>query len=170
MGSKRFLSPVADAPGPAPSSAVADPTPHGWELDEQADLTVIRQLLAEGTLLVRVVGEVDLVTAPCLATALELTPQNRRTSRDVTEIVVDLGLVRFLSAAGLRELVRAHQRCRHDGILLRVVADQRAVTTPLRLTGLDHTLGLRPDLDIPGDVAIVLPPVISVPVVVPAEA
>lgn len=110
---------------------------------------IAEQRRADGTqLVVRVAGEIDMVTAPTLAEALELAQRQTEKDRDVTEIVVDLRPVEFLSAAGLEVLVRAHDRG-HDAMRLRVVADQSAVTRPLRLTGLDELLGLRPDPDIP---------------------
>lgn len=152
MGSNRPLSSRVDRPSP-----VAVPGPQRRATSGQADdivhVAMVQGLHArDAQLVVRVVGVVDLVTAPSLATGLALALDNAARSQDVTEIVVDLRLVRFLSAAGLCELVRGHQQCRRSGIPLRVVADQRAVTRPLSVTGLDRTLGLRPDLDTPGNI------------------
>lgn len=108
------------------------------------------QLEVGGTQLrIRVVGEVDLETAPALAEACELARHHARKVAEVTEIVVDLRPVSFLGAAGLTELVHAHHRCLYDAVLLRVVADQPAVIRPLRLTGLDEMLTLRVDPNSP---------------------
>jgi anti-anti-sigma factor len=133
----------------------------GWEPGERAGdvvddvihVAVVRQLLAvDAQVIVRVAGVVDLVTAPSLATGLALALDCATAGQEITEIVVDLRLVRFLSAAGLGELARGHQQCRRSGVPLRVVADQWSVTRPLRVTGLDRTLRLRPDLDLPENI------------------
>lgn len=146
MGSECVLSLVDDDPGPVPSS-MAGPGPRCRESavpdDQLVHFVAVWQLrVRTRQLVVRVVGEIDLATAPSLATALELAG-NTAKSQDVTEIVIDLRPVSFVSAAGLRELVLAQQRSGREGIPLHVIADQRAVTMPLRLTGLDRTLGLR---------------------------
>lgn len=161
MGSKSVSSPVIgglagrheqmSAALSSPAPAAASP---GHEPDIMAGqpvrLAVTGQRRSGGTqLLVRVAGEVDLATAPALAEALELTRRYARKVGGITEIVIDLRPVKFLSAAGLAVLARAHSRCHRDAVPLRVVADRRAVILPLRLTGLDETLRLRVEPGIP---------------------
>jgi anti-sigma B factor antagonist len=87
--------------------------------------------------LLRLVGEVDLLTAPALRQ--QLTTRTRR-HRDV---VVDLAAVQFLGSAGLRVLVDAH-RCAadHANRLHLAGAAHRRVAVPLRITGLDRLLRL----------------------------
>lgn len=151
MGSDNLVSTVVDAlttcddPGPAapvlPAQNHRVPAP-------VATFAASRHFGANGTrLVIRVVGEIDLVTAPALARALLLGSSDMWPPEEVTEVVVDLHAVTFLSAAGLRELVRMRQRCHRRGMSVWVLADQSAVTTPMRLTGLDRTLGLRSDLE-----------------------
>lgn len=110
-------------------------------------ITITRLPASGATLPVLVAGDIDMATAAALAEALELARHDAREIPDVTEIVVDLRPVGFLGAAGLRVLGDARDRCLLDAVVLRVVADQYAVTRPLLLTGMDHFLGLRPDSD-----------------------
>lgn len=135
---------------PVLESFLTTPPPSA-DADNTVDVTVVRLPPAEETqLLVRVTGVIDLATAPSLATGLDRAMAAAAKRQALSEVVLDLRSVRFLSAAGLRELMGAHQRCGHDGIPLRVIADQWAVTAPLNLTGLARTLGLRAGLDVPG--------------------
>jgi anti-anti-sigma factor len=143
VGPKQVVAPFSTAP---PPSADADDND-----DNTVDITVVLLSPVEETrLVVHVAGVIDLATAPALAAGLDRAVADAMKRRALSEVVLDLRSVRFLSAAGLRELAGAHQRCWHDGIPLRVVADQRAVTIPLNLTGLDRPLGLRAGPDVPG--------------------
>ncbi len=113
-----------------------------------APLTTFQRLGAEGArMLVRITGAVDLTTVAALTDAIELARFAAVKVPELVEIEVDLRAVEFLSVTGMTELVRAHHRCGRDGVRLRVVADNRVVTRPLRLTGLDRLLGLRADPD-----------------------
>ncbi|WP_158895524.1 anti-sigma factor antagonist [Amycolatopsis anabasis] len=92
---------------------------------------------------VHAVGEVDVSTTPLLDEQL-------RVAESVVvapaPVVAELSGVRLLSCQGLTVLVEHHQRCAGRKVPLRLVADHRAVLRPLRLTGLDTTLTVRPDL------------------------
>ena len=104
---------------------------------------VTRKINADNTMmLVRVTGEVDLRTAPVLGEVLELARMDTGARAELEEIVVDLRRVGFLSAAGLDVLSRASSRCARDDIDFRVVADQPAVTRPLKVTSLGRLLRL----------------------------
>jgi anti-anti-sigma factor len=89
---------------------------------------------------VRVTGEVDMLTAPHLedvvSGVLRETPE---------AAVIDLSEVAFLSVAGVSVLVRANQRTEPGA--LRVVATGRLVPRILQLTGLTSLLTIYPSLD-----------------------
>ncbi|HWO63177.1 MAG TPA: STAS domain-containing protein [Umezawaea sp.] len=86
-------------------------------------------------------GEIDMTAAPDLSIDLGLA-----ISRRPRAVIADLTAVRFLGAAGLSALERAHEHAEAVGSRLVVVADQRCVLLPLALTGLDMVLTVLPDL------------------------
>jgi anti-sigma B factor antagonist len=102
------------------------------------------QVFQEGqgtTVVLRAVGEVDMVTSLVLAQHLT------RVESEVVPpapIVLDLTAVTFLDSAGLTVLVDHHQRCVELGSALQIVADHRAVLRTLELTGLDALLTVFP--------------------------
>ena len=85
----------------------------------------------DGAVTVTVVGEVDTHTAPALRSSLDT-----QLDRSPSTLVIDLSRVPFLGAAGLAVLVEAQKRARAEGVDLRLIATTRAVTRPLRVTGL----------------------------------
>jgi anti-sigma B factor antagonist len=86
----------------------------------------------------RVIGEVDLLTTPLLETRLQ-----ESIDQCPRHLVVDLGGVTFVGAAGLRALVTAHQTARRVGVQLHLTGtDHRAVARPLEI------IRLRPSFDI----------------------
>lgn len=91
----------------------------------------------------RMAGELDLLTVPDLqARVTEVV------AATTGVVVADLTAVRFLSSSGLRLLLGLRAELAAQGRPLRlVVGGSRAVTRPLRITGLDRLLELHPDLD-----------------------
>ena len=85
---------------------------------------------ATGVLLT-VTGEVDSSTAPSLREVLDTVFAD-----GVPMLTVDLDGVTFLDSAGLCVLAGAHRRATEDGVVLRVIATNRAVVRPLQITGL----------------------------------
>jgi anti-sigma B factor antagonist len=81
--------------------------------------------------IVRVSGELDLVTAPAFADAL-------RTAN--SEIVVDFADLTFLDASGLGVLAQASERAKRDGNRLIVVNAGALAQRMFEVTGLDHLL------------------------------
>ena len=93
----------------------------------------------QGALVVHVVGEVDLNSAPLLGAALE----EALGTAGAPPVVVDLTDVEYLSAHGLTALVEARRRALAHRQPLRVVIDEtRPVILPLEITGLDEILRL----------------------------
>ena len=91
-----------------------------------------------GRPVVRVAGEVDVLTEGLMWRALE------RALAASPNVVVDLGHVTFFGSNGLGMLVRAHNRVarEHGSITLRAPSDH--VTKVLRITALDQVFPVEP--------------------------
>lgn len=90
----------------------------------------------------RVAGEIDILTSPYLAQAV-----GQVYGTGVTHVVLDLTEVPFLSSAGLSVLVDHHARGKRDGIGLSVVATQRATLRAIQMTALDRIFPLHTTVD-----------------------
>jgi len=102
--------------------------------------TVAVERPADDIAVVRVDGEVDMVTAPALESqVVALLGEKPKV------LVIDLTGVRFFSSAGLAVLALAHREA-DDTTQLRVVANDPAVLRPMELTGLTEDLFVRPTL------------------------
>lgn len=86
--------------------------------------------------ILRVTGEIDLLTAPRVEEAM--TPLLRERPR---VLVVDLSGVTFLASAGLKLLVAAQQTSR-EGTRIRVVANDQHTFRPIEMTGLTETIAV----------------------------
>jgi anti-sigma B factor antagonist len=86
------------------------------------------------TTLVKVVGEIDIATAPLLSETLRPHLATGET------VLVDLSAVTFLSVAGLNVLVDAHRSASAGGGHLKLVIGPRCVNRVLSTTGLDTVL------------------------------
>jgi anti-anti-sigma factor len=102
--------------------------------------TVAVERPADDTAVVRVDGEIDMVTAPALENQVVILLRERP-----RVLVIDLTGVRFFSSAGLAVLALAHREA-EEGTELRVVADDSAVLRPMELTGLTEDLSIHPSL------------------------
>jgi anti-anti-sigma factor len=109
----------------------------------------LRQLLSvtaapgrrPGQVVVEVTGEVDAYTTP----VLELCLHSQARRPGVRELVVDLGQVTFLAAAGVGVLVQAHHLCRaRDARLVVRTGGRRCALRPLQLTGLTDLVPVDP--------------------------
>jgi anti-sigma B factor antagonist len=81
------------------------------------------------TQILRVVGELDIATAPTLRTAVAEAPAARP-----ARLVLDLSRVRFLGSAGLAALLDAVQRGERLGVVGYVSVASKAVHRILQLT------------------------------------
>lgn len=95
-----------------------------------------------GRVIVRIGGELDMLTAPRLRDAL--LPIVATADADV---VLDLGPVTFLGSNGLGVLVEVARQATDSGAALRLVAATKIVTRPITLTGLDEVLDLYESVD-----------------------
>ncbi|MGH4011129.1 MAG: STAS domain-containing protein [Pseudonocardiaceae bacterium] len=90
-------------------------------------------------LVLRVVGEIDLVTIGLLRDHLhEHLPRAQR------GVVLDCTEVSFLSACGVGLLVEIAEQARADGLALRLVAQSRVVVRALEVTGVDGVVPRAP--------------------------
>ena len=91
-------------------------------------------------LVIRAAGEIDLVTADRLRTALATGFDDLHQGEI---LVIDLPEVTFLASHGLEMLVDATETAQQRGELLRiVVGHNRSVIRPIQLTGLVDVLAL----------------------------
>jgi anti-anti-sigma factor len=91
------------------------------------------------TIVLKVAGEIDMMTAPTLEDAVR-----RSLAERPANLVIDLSGARFFSSAGIAVLVLAHRNS--ADVALRVVASDRVVIRPLELTGLTDDLAIYPTL------------------------
>lgn len=104
--------------------------------------TVTEQLVRRGSVVVTVLGEVDLRSGPVLHTRLQ---EHVRVAGP--DLIVDLTAVSFLGMIGLATLMAVWEATVAAEVEFVVVARTRAVLRPLRLTGLDRKFDVIPSLD-----------------------
>lgn len=118
--------------------------------EDRGALTVAPTQPRHGLIRVRVIGEIDMLTAAHLSDVLDAAitsvADDRDTGRDTTgetpAVVCDLAGVTFLGVTGLDTFVTAHRRALARDVRLVLVAAHRAVVRPIRLTALDRYLTL----------------------------
>lgn len=93
------------------------------------------------TLILTVVGELDILTAPTVDEAARLALADKP-----AVLVIDLTQVGFLGSAGLSLLVKTHQQGAPQ-CDVRIVAATRTTRRPIELTGLDRQLTLFSSLE-----------------------
>jgi anti-sigma B factor antagonist len=96
-----------------------------------------------GVAIVRVAGEVDMVSSPALAKGLADVDHRGRSLRHV---VVDLSGVSFLDSSGIGALVVWVMACVKQGVTVRVVATP-TIRRSFAVTGLVDVLGLADTVD-----------------------
>ena len=117
-------------------------------LDGAEDLTQVASTLlrtgfhagvdnTEGTVVLRLQGELDMATAPGLArdlhTALDARPST---------LALDLSELTFLDSTGIRVLITASRRAEDQGCSFVLRSPRRSVLKALRLTGVDRLMGI----------------------------
>jgi anti-sigma B factor antagonist len=102
-------------------------------------LVVPSVMLTSGHVVVKLVGEIDLVTAPEVAAALASARQAAHTG-----VVVDLAGLTFIDACGLRVLMRAHRDSRQLPAGLRLAAVPAHLARLLAVTGFRAQLAIFP--------------------------
>ncbi|MCE7003511.1 STAS domain-containing protein [Kibdelosporangium philippinense] len=110
--------------------SIQNPLSGGGTTQPSKLLTVDVQPHPRGVPLMRVLGDVDLATAPVFQKAVQEQVAQRN------KFVVDLDGVDFLSSAGLAVLVDLRQQMEDQKLKWAVVAARQTVTRPLEITGL----------------------------------
>ena len=106
----------------------------GWAPEQSLTVTALPSF-AEGVLVLRVVGEVDLVTVGRLREQLQnYVPGEHR------GVVLDCTGVSFLAACGIGLLAEIADRARAEGMALRLVAESRLVQRALEITLADQLI------------------------------
>ena len=108
-------------------------------------LSIERHRLADGSIQVALVGELDLASLHLLDQELDrIVPSDKR-------LVLDLRRLEFIDSSGLHALLRADRRLTDAGGQLTIVRGPRAVERLFRLTGLDTRLRIvdQDELDTP---------------------
>jgi anti-sigma B factor antagonist len=94
-----------------------------------------------GAVVIRVAGEIDMLTAPALDDAVRQSLREQP-----AKLIIDLSAAKFFSSAGISVLVAAHRNS-GDDVALRIVARERVILRPLELTGLADDLAIHPTLE-----------------------
>lgn len=103
---------------------------------DPVDFELVEQRSGDG-LVLRVAGELDVVTARPLAARLaELAKQ------PLESLVIDLNDTRFIDSSGLHLLLNARRRLTRRGRVFAVICDDGPVRTAIELARLGETLGL----------------------------
>jgi anti-anti-sigma factor len=87
-------------------------------------------------------GAVDEVTAPSLATDLDVVLMG-----EPTLLVIDLTAVEFMSSAGMNLLIETQRLTASTATTVRVAADGTATSRPMRFIGIDRIIELYPTVD-----------------------
>lgn len=104
-------------------------------------LLTVRREPRPNALIVRLEGQVDILSAPSMRTELATA-----LGEAAETMVVDLTGLTFLGSVGIAELMRVHQQTDTDGINLIVVAPP-FIRRLLDITGVSDSLDLRASLD-----------------------
>ncbi len=89
---------------------------------------------------IAVAGELDVTTAPALATAVE-----GQIESSPSALIIDLSAVSFLASAAMTVLATT-QKDHGDALAFSVVADGPTTSRPIKLMGLDQEFALYADL------------------------
>ncbi|HTF55352.1 MAG TPA: STAS domain-containing protein [Pseudonocardia sp.] len=100
------------------------------------------ELPAPGTALVRVLGEVDILTSPTLGDAIA-----EGFAHDPRRLIIDLDKVEFLGTGGIAVLLAARTTARERGIELRLVSSRSRARRPLELAGILELFTLSPSTE-----------------------
>jgi anti-sigma B factor antagonist len=97
---------------------------------------------SNGASVIRLAGEIDMLTTPALRAKV-----NEELQGKPTVLVLDMLSVEFLGSSGLALLVEALDESRNRDVALRLVANSRPVSRPLQATGLTDLFSLYPSVE-----------------------
>lgn len=105
------------------------------------DYFAVRRYRDGDAAVVEVSGCVDMITAPQLASQLDLAAVDRPAI-----LIAELTNVTLLSSAAIQALVEVQRLAASIGISVRVVGDKIHTARPIQLLGLERTLPVYPTL------------------------
>jgi anti-anti-sigma factor len=111
------------------------------QVPKRRDGLDITEREVQGSVVITVCGDLDMLTAPALAGAIEAAARHAPPA-----IVVDLSGVDFLASAGMSVLVSAHENLT-PAVGFGVVASGPATSRPLEVLGIDALIALYRTLD-----------------------
>ncbi len=131
--------------GSAPIGEFGGPPVSGEEYTEVDTAEVIAGVETEDAVVLRITGELDVLTSPTVGGRIERY-FTERAGDDTRLLVLDLSGVTFLASAGLAVLASTKALAAQHNSEVRLVVNSRVVLRPLTLTGLDKALHIAPDL------------------------
>jgi anti-anti-sigma factor len=111
------------------------------QVSESTRFGVIRRRVADAVVL-EVSGAVDEVTAPSLATDLDVVLMS-----EPPLLVIDLTAVEFMSSAAMNLLIETQRLTAATATNVRVAADGTATSRPMRFIGIDRIIELYSTVD-----------------------
>lgn len=96
----------------------------------------------DGSSVIRLTGEIDMLTTPALRAKV-----NEELQGGPSVLILDMLSVEFLGSSGLALLVEALDESRNRDVSLRLVANSRPVSRPLQATGLTDLFALYPSVE-----------------------
>lgn len=118
---------------------MSDPTPAVEASTDDPPFSVSASTAGTGIITVGARGEIDLLTAPRVGTALEAAQDQ------AAAVLLDLREVGFLGSAGLSVLVDATRRAADRQGRFAVLVTAHAVARAIEITGLDSALAVFDD-------------------------
>ncbi|MET0897134.1 MAG: STAS domain-containing protein [Mycobacterium sp.] len=113
---------------------------HGATPLRSAGFVVVEHWI-ERTVVISASGDLDMLTAPTLAAAIEAATQ-----QEFGALIVDLTTVDFLASAGMTVLLDAHRNIVPPN-RFGIVADGPATSRPMKLVGVDAIVAVYRTLD-----------------------
>jgi anti-sigma B factor antagonist len=111
------------------------------QVSDSTRFGVIRRRVA-GAVVLEVSGAVDEVTAPSLATDLDVVLMS-----EPPLLVIDLTAVEFMSSAAMNLLIETQRLTAATATNVRVAADGTATSRPMRFIGIDRIVELYSTVD-----------------------
>lgn len=107
----------------------------------QGDTTVSETLRVDDLLVLAITGEIDLATSPELRHGIDAL-----LDQQVRHLLLDFSEVAYCDSSGMNVLIDVLRALHVQHGSLTLTSAPRIVERALRITGLNHSIGLQPDL------------------------